>query len=76
VLVATFGMAYAVVGSAVLHATTRGINGRGFVLAGIYAAVIVFGWPVLLLVLLGLIDPPLGLRRRMAARSGSAKPRL
>ena len=71
VLMASLGMAYALVGFAVLHATTRGINGRGFVLAGIYAAVAVFGWPVLLLILLGLADFPLGLRRRMAARAGS-----
>jgi hypothetical protein len=71
VLAASLLMAYALVGLAVLHATTRGINGRSFVLGGIYAAVAVFGWPMLLLSLLGLVDVPLGLRRRIAARSGS-----
>jgi Predicted membrane protein (DUF2232) len=71
VLAASLLMAYALVGFAVLHATTRGINGRSFVLAGIYAAVAVFGWPMLLLSLLGLVEVPLGLRRRVAARSGS-----
>ena len=70
VLTASLLTAYALVGLAVLHATTRGINGRGFVLAGIYAAVVVFGWPALLLSLLGLADLALDFRRRAAKRPG------
>ncbi len=70
VLTASLLVAYALVGLAVLHATTRGINGRGFVLAGIYAAVGVFGWPALLLSLLGLADLALDFRRRAAKRRG------
>src|SRR6266699_5031995 len=70
VLTASLLTAYALVGLAVLHATTRGINGRGFVLAGIYAAVAVFGWPALLLSLLGLADLALDFRRRAAKRRG------
>jgi hypothetical protein len=70
VLTASLLSAYALVGLAVLHATTRGINGRGFVLAGIYAAVVVFGWPALLLSLLGLADLALDFRRRAAKRPG------
>ena len=42
-------MAYAILGFAVLHAMTRGIAGRGFILGGSYAAVFVFGWPILLM---------------------------
>ena len=42
-------VAYAVLGLAVLHAITRGMSSRAFLLGGIYAAVIVFGWPVLAL---------------------------
>ena len=34
-------MAYGVLGFAVLHAITRGMNGRRFVLGGIYVAVLV-----------------------------------
>ena len=71
VLAASLLMVYALVGLAVLHATTTGVNGRGFVLAGIYAVIAVFGWPVLLLSLLGLTDFALGLRRRAAKRRGS-----
>src|SRR6266699_3545339 len=70
VLTASLLTAYALVGLAVLHATTRGINGRGFVLAGIYAAVAVFGWPALLLSLLGLADLVLDFRRLAAKRRG------
>jgi hypothetical protein len=70
VLTASLLTAYALVGLAVLHATTRGINGRGFVLAGIYAAVVVFGWPALLLSLLGLADLVLDFRRRATKRPG------
>ena len=39
VLAASLLMAYALLGFAVLHAITRGMDSRGFVLAGIYAAV-------------------------------------
>ncbi len=70
VLTASLLIAYALVGLAVLHATTRGTNGRGFVLAGIYAAVAVFGWPALLLSVLGLADLALDFRRRAAKRRG------
>ncbi|HET9175731.1 MAG TPA: DUF2232 domain-containing protein, partial [Pseudolabrys sp.] len=40
-------LAYGVLGFAVLHAITVGMNMRGFVLALAYAAVIVLGWPLL-----------------------------
>jgi hypothetical protein len=70
VLTASLLIAYALVGLAVVHATTRGVNGRGFVLAGIYAAVAVFGWPVLLLSILGLADVAVDFRRRVAKRRG------
>jgi hypothetical protein len=70
VLTASLLLAYALVGLAVVHAATRGINGRTFVLAGIYAAVAVFGWPALLLSLLGLADVVVDFRRRAAKRRG------
>jgi hypothetical protein len=63
-------MAYAVLGFAVVHGITRHLPSRGVVLFGIYAAVAVFGWPVLLMTLLGLIDTALDLRGRVAAARG------
>jgi uncharacterized protein YybS (DUF2232 family) len=66
VLTASLLMAYSVLGLAVLHAITQGMNSRAFVLGGAYAAVIVFGWPVLALCVLGLIETAFDLRARMA----------
>jgi Predicted membrane protein (DUF2232) len=63
-------IAYAVLGFAVVHGITRHLPSRGVVLFGIYAAVAVFGWPVLLMTLLGLIDTALDLRGRVAATRG------
>jgi hypothetical protein len=63
-------MAYAVLGFAVVHGITRHLPSRGVVLFGIYAAVAVFGWPMLLMTLLGLVDTALDLRGRVAAARG------
>jgi hypothetical protein len=61
-------MAYALVGFAVLHTLTLPIRHRPFVLSSTYALVLVFGWPVLALVALGIADALLGLRQRYAQR--------
>ena len=63
-------MAYGVLGFAVLHAITQGMNARGFLLGGVYAAVLVIGWPVLALCLLGLIETAIDLRARIARTRG------
>ncbi|HET7850823.1 MAG TPA: hypothetical protein VFL51_17370 [Pseudolabrys sp.] len=70
VLSASLLIAYGVLGFAVLHAITRGLNSRPFVLAGTYAVVLVFGWPILALCLLGLAETVAGLRARVARKSG------
>jgi hypothetical protein len=67
-------MAYAFLGFAVLHAITRGAGGRPFVLGGVYAAVIVFFWPAIVLTLLGLADTAFDLRGRAARRRGPPNP--
>ena len=66
VVSASLLMAYGVLGFAVLHAITRGMASRIFLLGGVYAAVLVLGWPVLALCLLGLIDAAIDLRARIA----------
>jgi hypothetical protein len=69
VLSASILMAYGVLGLAVLHAITRG-RSRDFLLSGTYAAVIVFGWPVLALCGLGLFEAAFDLRARVGRRRG------
>jgi hypothetical protein len=70
VLAASLFMAYGVLGFAVLHAITRGVKGRPFVLGSIYGAVMVFGWPVMALCLLGFAESVFELRARIAHKRG------
>lgn len=70
VLGASLLMAYAIMGFAVLHAITRGIASRPFLLTGAYASVFFIGWPILAASLLGLADAALNLRGRFAGRRG------
>ena len=74
VLAASMLMAYALLGFAVLHNITRSIKGRPFILGGVYAAVMVFGWPALVMMLLGLADTAFDIRGRIARRRGPSKP--
>jgi hypothetical protein len=71
VLTGSMLLAYAVLGLAVMHAITRGMSSRPFALGGLYAAVIIFGWPMLLLSMLGLADTAFDLRGRAARRNSS-----
>ena len=68
VFTASLLLAYALLGFAVLHAVTRGLNGRGFMLAGLYFTVGLFGWPIVLMALVGLLETMMSLRARVAAR--------
>lgn len=68
VLAASMAIAYALLGLAVLHTITRGMASRGLVLGGTYAVVLVLGWPILGLTLLGLAENATDIRNRFAAR--------
>jgi hypothetical protein len=57
-------MAYAITGFAVLHTLTLSLKSRAFWLSCTYAIVVVFGWPVLAMVALGLADAVFGFRER------------
>jgi hypothetical protein len=70
VVAASLLIAYAALGFAVLHRITLGLPSRPFVLGGVYASVLVFGWPVLALTLLGLFETAVGLRARVAQKRG------
>jgi hypothetical protein len=74
VVAASLIVAYGVLGFAVMHEITRGLDSRPFVLGGVYASVLVFGWPLLLLFLLGVAETAFAIRARVAAkRTGSRK---
>jgi hypothetical protein len=61
-------MAYALIGFAVLHTLTLAMKSRALWLGGAYAVVLVFGWPVLAMVGLGLADAVFGFRQRYLQR--------
>ena len=70
VISASLLLAYGVLGFAVLHTITQGMNARALILSLTYAAVITLGWPMLALCLLGLIDAVVGLRGRILSKHG------
>ncbi len=74
VMSASLFTAYAILGLAVMHTLTRGMNARGVVLTGTYLSVGLFGWPVLMMALLGLIETAVGIRARLAAKRGRQPP--
>ena len=61
-------MAYALIGFAVLHTLTLAMKSRALWLSATYAVVLVFGWPVVAMVGLGLADAVLGFRQRYLQR--------
>jgi hypothetical protein len=75
VLAASLSIAYAIVGFAVLHMITRGMGSRPFTLGSTYVAVLILGWPVLVMSLLGLADTAFDLRGRGGRRHGPSDPR-
>lgn len=64
-LVLTVPFAFA--GLSVVHAFARRRSARVPVLVGFYLFLFLFGWPILLLVGLGMIEQWIGLRRRLTA---------
>jgi Predicted membrane protein (DUF2232) len=70
VVSASLLVAYGILGFAVLHAITRGARGRSLVLGAAYGSVLIFGWPILALCLLGLIDTFFNFRARSAHKRG------
>jgi hypothetical protein len=70
VLAASLMAAFAILGFAVLHAITRGMNHRGLALGGTYASVVMFGWPVLAVSLLGFAEAAFNLRQRVIRKRG------
>jgi hypothetical protein len=57
---------FCLAGMAVLHTVARRFRRPALTLVTLYVLAGVFGWPLLLIAILGLLDSPLGLRRRFA----------
>lgn len=70
VFAASLLMAFAILGFAVVHAITRGMRARIVMLAGLYAAAMVLGWPVLAMAFVGLAEAILNIRSRVARKRG------
>jgi hypothetical protein len=64
IVTAALMMAYALIGFAVLHTLTLQLKSRALWLGCIYTIVVVFSWPVLAMMALGLADAVFGLRQR------------
>jgi hypothetical protein len=64
----TLMMAYALTGFAVLHTLTLPLRNRALWLGSAYAIVLLFIWPILAMVALGLAEAVFGLRQRFAPR--------
>jgi hypothetical protein len=62
------GIPFCLAGLAVVHAVAYRLARPALPLAAFYVLAGLFGWPLLLLALLGLLDGPLGLRRRLGGR--------
>jgi hypothetical protein len=60
-------------GLAVVHAFARFSRFRGWMLVTAYGSMMVLGWPVLLVTVLGLFEQGLGLRRRIAGPPPAVK---
>ncbi|HET9716618.1 MAG TPA: DUF2232 domain-containing protein [Pseudolabrys sp.] len=70
IISASLLLAYGVLGFAVLHQITLGMSMRGLIIGFVYGAVLVLGWPILALCLLGVVESGFGLRARIARHGG------
>jgi len=68
IVTAALMMAYAFTGFAVLHTLTLASKNRAIWLCCTYVLVLVIGWPILLMVALGLADAIFGFRQRYLQR--------
>jgi hypothetical protein len=58
-------LAFLLLGLAVVHYVTRPYPSRGLILFGTYVAVIFIGWGSLVLIVLGIVEPLIQLRKRI-----------
>jgi hypothetical protein len=70
ILGASLLLAYTLLGLAVLHAITLGLSGRALMLTGAYFAIGLFGWPIVLMAAVGLVETMFAFRDRLARKRG------
>jgi hypothetical protein len=75
-LAASLVMAFIILGFAVLHFTTRGMNGRPAVLGGAYVASAVLGWPLLIVAIAGVAETIFDIRARIGRKQQHRPPTL
>jgi hypothetical protein len=68
IAVAVLTVAYSIVGFSVLHGVTHNLGARTWLLAGAWAGVVLLGWPLLFVALLGIADSIFDLRGKFPAR--------
>lgn len=68
IVTACLMMTYALVGFAVLHTITLTMRNRGLWLGSVYAIVLMFVWPVITIVGIGIADAIFGFRQRYLQR--------
>jgi hypothetical protein len=61
---ATFLIAYAVLGFSVIHGASRALPARTLMLTGVWLMVFLLGWPILLVMMIGLADTMADFRAR------------
>ncbi|MFC0243307.1 hypothetical protein [Rhodopseudomonas telluris] len=67
-------VAYGLGGAATLHTLTMATRHRGFLLSSTYALVLIFLWPAIALIALGIADAVFGLRQRYFQRRSMPPP--
>ncbi|MCM0019647.1 MAG: hypothetical protein NBV67_06610 [Tagaea sp.] len=68
-MIVMFVAVYALAGFGVLHALVAKLQWRGLALGASYGAVIVFGWPIAVIAILGLIEPLSNFKARALGRA-------
>lgn len=68
-MIVVFVAVYALAGFGVLHALVAKLKWRGLALGTSYGAVIVFGWPIAVVAILGLIEPLTHFKARALGRA-------
>lgn len=69
-----FSLLWVIIGLAVLHTVTRNRRFRGPLLTVVYITLIFFGWPALLLMLVGIAEQIIQFRRRFGRTDPNVQP--